>query len=65
MFLTGDNMYDGSKAYYKNHKVLDNEEIEIAHCKKCNKVTYHKIVYGIDFYGDRLKRIDRFCIRCK
>ena len=58
-------MYDGSNAYYKNIELLNNEEIEMAHCKKCNKVTYHKIVYGIDVNSNKLKQIDRFCIRCK
>ena len=58
-------MYDGSRAYYKNMKILDNEEIELDHCDKCGKVTYHKIVYGTDLHGNRLTQIKRFCIRCE
>lgn len=58
-------MYDGSKAYFKNYEILDNEDIILEICNKCDKVTYHKIVYGTDFYSNRLKQISKFCLRCK
>ena len=58
------NYIDDYKTEYKDHKVLDNENIEVVYCDVCKRYTLHKEVYGTDQQGNLKELLTHKCLRC-